>query len=126
MNRLVVLGCCLVIVPAIVWSLECYHCSGTITHCHHSSNKSLVLKCTPTNNRCYTRKITEIDSEDKLDVGCTNEDGCSIHKKDCDNTGDCTASCCEEDLCNSGLSKKACVLFNSLVIAASVAFGLLM
>ena len=112
-------GCC----------LRCYHCDyGTVSQCHpRSGNKSTVIKCTPTNDRCYERKISKIDSEDQLDQSCTNEDGCSIRKKACVESGDCTVTCCEEDLCNNGASSfshKACAL-TSLVIVAHVGFRLL-
>ncbi|CAH3162979.1 unnamed protein product [Porites evermanni] len=116
MARMVVLGCCLVIIPAMVWCLKCYRCYDAVTQCHPSGNRSTVLECTPTMNRCYMRKITEKESEDQLDVGCTNEAGCMIHDKQCASSGDCTSSCCESDLCNSGLSSKTCAISSSLLI----------
>ena len=99
-----------------VWCLKCYRCYDAVTQCYPSGNRSTVLECTPTMNRCYMRKITEKESEDQLDVGCTNEAGCTIHDKQCASSGDCTSSCCEYDLCNSGLSSKTCAISSSLLI----------
>lgn len=77
-------------------------------------------------NRCYMRKITEKESEDQLDVGCTNEAGCMIHDKQCASSGDCTSSCCESDLCNSGLSSKSCAIPSSLLITGYFVISLLL
>lgn len=106
-----------------MWALKCYHCDhGTVSQCQpKSGNKSSVLKCTSLSSRCFKRKITQIDAEDMLDQGCTNEDGCRIHANACASSGDCTASCCEKDLCNNGangISKKACAL--TYLAAASI------
>ena len=72
------------------------------------------------------RKITEKESEDQLDVGCTNEAGCMIHDKQCASSGDCTSSCCESDLCNSGLSSKTCAISSSLLITGYFVISLLL
>lgn len=109
-----------------VWCLKCYRCSDAVTQCHPSGNRSTVLECTPTMNRCYMRKITEKESEDQLDVGCTNEAGCTIHHKQCASSGDCTSSCCESDLCNSGLSSKTCAISSSLLITGYFVVSLLL
>ena len=109
-----------------VWCLKCYHCSDAVTQCHPSGNRSTVLECTPTMNRCYMRKITKKESEDQLDVGCTNEAGCTIHHKQCASSGDCTSSCCESDLCNSGLSSKTCAISSSLLITGYLVISLLL
>ncbi|KAM7448979.1 hypothetical protein ABFA07_002987 [Porites harrisoni] len=126
MARMVVLGCSLVIIPAMVWCLKCYRCYDAVTQCHPSGNRSTVLECTPTMNRCYMRKITKKESEDQLDVGCTNEAGCTIHHKQCASSGDCTSSCCESDLCNSGLSSKTCAISSSLLITGYLVISLLL
>ena len=88
------------------WSLKCYHCEyGTVWQCDpERGNKSSVLECTETNTQCFKQKISEVDSEDKLRQGCTNEEGCTIRKNSCAGSGDCTATCCGKDLCNHGTS----------------------
>lgn len=99
-----------------------------MSECQPGGNKSSTLECTPTSNRCYKRKVTKIDAEDELHQGCTNEDGCGIYIKTCINSDDCTASCCEKDLCNnkaSGIANSARVLIG-LVIAVNFGVGLLL
>lgn len=103
MKRFFVLWC-LVIIPEFVWSLECYHCVGPVSKCQSGGDKLKLLECTPTNDRCYHTKVTKIEAEDELDQGCTNEEGCGIKTRACSNSGDCKATCCEEDQCNSGVS----------------------
>lgn len=46
----------------------------------------------------------KIEAEDELDQGCTNEEGCGISMRACANSGDCIATCCQKDQCNSGAS----------------------
>ena len=87
-----------------MWSLECYRCEGPVSQCQHGGKKLKLLKCTPTNDRCYRLIVTKIEAEDELDQGCTNEDGCGIKTKFCSNSGDCKVTCCQKDQCNSGVS----------------------
>lgn len=94
----------LVITPEFVWSLDCYRCVGTVSGCQSGGEKLKLLECTPTNDRCYHTKVTKIEAEDELDQGCTNEEGCGIKTRACANSGDCEVTCCQKDLCNSGVS----------------------
>ena len=81
---------------------------------------SSVLECTETNTQCFNQKISAVDSEDKLRKGCTNEEGCTIRKKSCAGSGDCTATCCGKDLCNGGitsaLNKAQALIFLAIAI----------
>ena len=112
-----------------MWSLKCYRCEGPVSKCQTGIDKLTILECTPTSNRCYHTKVTKIEAEDSLDQGCTNEDDCGIKMKACANSGDCTATCCQKDLCNSGVTTSG--IANSagaricLLIAVNVGIRLL-
>lgn len=87
-----------------VWSLDCYRCVGPVSGCQSGGEKLKLLECTPTSDRCYHTKVTKIEAEDELDQGCTNEEGCGIKTRACANSGDCEVTCCQKDLCNSGVN----------------------
>lgn len=107
-----------------VWSLECYRCEGPVSKCQSGSDKSKVLECTPTNDRCYHTKITKIEAEDELDQGCTNEDGCGIKTRACTSSGDCKVTCCQKDQCNlSGVSASGIGNSASARICLVIAFN---
>ena len=112
-------------VSIAVWSLKCYHCDySTLSQCDPDmGNRSTLLECTPNSNRCFKKTIHKAGSDDKIEQGCTNEDGCGIHKNECDASGECTSYCCEEDLCNRGTNfnwNRAFLLF--IIIAANLGF----
>ena len=87
-----------------VWSLKCYHCEGPVSKCQSGGDNVKPLECTSASDRCYYTKVTKIEAEDEVDQGCTNEEGCGIKTRACTNSGDCIATCCQRDQCNSGVS----------------------
>lgn len=112
-----------------MWSLKCFHCDyGTVSQCDPTKgNRSTELTCTPTSNRCFRKVIKSIDSKDKIEQGCTNEAGCNINERSCNDSGDCSSYCCEENFCNNGagsISNKALLLV-PLMIAINTGFPLL-
>ncbi|CAH3103994.1 unnamed protein product [Pocillopora meandrina] len=120
MVRFVVL-CCFVTIPISVWTRECFHCLDIASRCKPGTNISTILECTDPTNRCFWRKVTgETREGDMIERGCTNEDGCDIMMKACENSGDCKTTCCHQDLCNSavanGITSNTCTFLGLLVI----------